>query len=373
MSDPLDFQRPVAERDAGIDRLKREANQRKAAGNGASPVGANDWREHAFTAAALRAMDFPPVSFVVDGFIPEGLSILAGRPKIGKSWLALDLALGVAGDKPVLGKIQPTTGDVLYCALEDNRRRLKRRISRLLAGGAWPERLTMATKWRRLDAGGAEDVISWCESALSPQLVILDTLASVRPDRQSRDTPYEGDYRALEEIHRVAGDKAMGVVALHHTRKMEAEDPLDTISGTLGLVGCADTALVLARGGQGTTLYIRGRDEEESEHAVTFNKETCRWVVLGEAAEVRRSDTRNQILAALLANRGEMSPTELASATDIAHNTVHQRLTGTLADGEVIQLRRGKYCHPSHAQYLREEGAVSLRRKDQKGPKLVKR
>jgi hypothetical protein len=313
------------------------------------------WRKYSFTAAELKVQTFPPVSFVVPGIIPEGLSILAGRPKIGKSWAALDTALGVAGDQPVMGGIHPTLGDVLYCALEDNKRRLKRRISKLLAGREWPHRLTLATQWRRLDAGGAEDIISWCKAAPSPALVILDTLASVRPDRAARDTSYEGDYRALEEVHRFTGEKAIGAIALHHTRKMEADDPFDTISGTLGLIGCADTGLVLARGGQGTSLYIRGRDVEESEHAIIFNKDTCRWSILGEAAEVRRSDTRNKILAALLEAKSEMAPQDLAHATNIAVNTIHQRLPGMLADGEVIQLRKGKYCHPSCAENLRAE------------------
>jgi predicted ATP-dependent serine protease len=97
----------------------------------------SSWREHVFSAASLRSMEFPPVSFIVPGFVPEGLTILAGRPKIGKSWLALEVCLGVAGDYTVLGGSQPVPGDVLYCALEDNPRRLQKRIYKLLAGREW--------------------------------------------------------------------------------------------------------------------------------------------------------------------------------------------------------------------------------------------
>jgi AAA domain-containing protein len=88
-----------------------------------------DWRVHTFTAAVLRTMPFPEVSYVVPGIIPEGLTILAGRPKIGKSWMALDLAIGVAIGQNVLGGVKVAQGDVLYCCLEDNPRRLQRRIS----------------------------------------------------------------------------------------------------------------------------------------------------------------------------------------------------------------------------------------------------
>jgi hypothetical protein len=304
-----------------------------------------DWRSHIFTASALRTMDFPEVAFIVPGLIPEGLTLLAGRPKIGKSWLALDLGIGIAAGKQVLGGIEVSQGDVLYCALEDNRRRLKRRIMKL--SGEWPERLTMTTQWRRLDQGGVEDIDDWCRSVSSPRLVLLDTLAGVRPVRSGNDTLYDGDYKALSDIHRLANDRGLGVVALHHTRKMEAEDPVDTISGSLGTAGAADTCLVLMRSSRGTTLYVRGRDIEEGERAVVFGPETCRWTLLGDAADVQRSDTRKAILNALMEATDLMRPADIAAASTLPRNTVDVTLHRMAADGEVIQVSRGQYCHPS--------------------------
>jgi AAA domain-containing protein len=192
------------------------------------------WRANVFTAAALQKIDFPPVSYVIPGLIPEGLTILAGRPKIGKSWGALEIAIGVArGIKVFGGTEEVEQGDVLYCALEDNKRRLKRRLTKLLfsMGGEWPNRLTLATQWRRLE-GGVDDIKSWCDSVPSPRLVLLDTLAGVRPPREKNDNLYDGDYKALRAIHALANHRALAAVALHHTRKMEADDPLDTISGS---------------------------------------------------------------------------------------------------------------------------------------------
>jgi hypothetical protein len=191
--------------------------------------------------------------------------------------------------------------------------------------------------------------MDWCNSVSKPRLVVLDTLAGVRPERQQRDTTYDGDYKALLEIHRFANERGLAALVLHHTRKMEADDPLDTISGTLGTIGCADTGIVLARGPQGTSLYVRGRDIEEGEHAVSFNKDTCRWIVLGEAAEVRRSDTRNKILAVLIDAKESMRPTEIAQTSGVKLNVVYQRLPGMLKAGEVTQVARGKYAHPSNA------------------------
>ena len=306
------------------------------------------WRSYAFTAAALREMEFPPVSYVVPSLVPEGLTILAGRPKIGKSWMALELAIGIASGGKVLGGINVEQGDVLYACLEDNKRRLKRRVMKLLSpfSSEWPERLTLATQWRRLDQGGIADIVDWCDSAPSPRLVLLDTLAGVRPARSGTDTLYEGDYRALRDLHRLANERGLGAVALHHTRKMDADDPVDTISGSLGLAGCADTCLILARSSKGTTLYVRGRDIEECERAVIFGSENCKWSVLGDAAEVYRSDSRSKILEALLAASDVMGPAEIASSTGLLRNNVDQLLHQMKMAGEVAQPRRGQYAHP---------------------------
>jgi RecA-family ATPase len=307
------------------------------------------WREHCITADNLQTKSFPPVVYIVPGIVATGLSILAGRPKIGKSWMVLEMCLGIAEGTQVLGNIVPIMGDVLYCALEDPQRRLQSRISKLLwpRMKGWPKRLTLATRWRRLDEGGAEDIAQWINSADEPRAVVLDTLAGVRPERSRNDTTYDGDYRALVDIQRLANDKGVGAIALHHTRRMEADDPLDTISGTLGQVGCADTGIVLNRGPQGSTLYVRGRDLEEAEHAILFNKETCRWTILGDAADVQRSDTRKKIMAELLKAKSPMKPVDIAHATGIALNTIYQRLPGMVEAGEAAQVSRGLYCHPN--------------------------
>jgi hypothetical protein len=96
-------------------------------------AGKPSWRDNVFTASELRTMRFKVIEYVVPGIIPEGLTILAGKPKIGKSWLALDLALAIPGGRYVLGDLKPAPGDVLYCALEDNKRRLWKRTRKIMA------------------------------------------------------------------------------------------------------------------------------------------------------------------------------------------------------------------------------------------------
>lgn len=192
------------------------------------------WRDHVFTAAELQRKTFPAVSYCVPDLIPEGLTMIAGKPKIGKSWLALDVCIAVAAGRFCLGERKPIQGQVLYAAMEDNPRRLQRRIDKLLSpvSGQWPEGLKLANSWRRLDKGGVDDIRQWIEQAGNPRLVILDTLASVKPIRTQQG--YSEDYESLAALHRLANEKGVSIILLHHTRKMEADDPVDTVSGTLG-------------------------------------------------------------------------------------------------------------------------------------------
>src|SRR5262249_30876502 len=120
-----------------------------------APASTAAWKSNAVTAEVLQKKQFAIPRIVLPGLICEGVTILASKPKIGKSWLALDICIATAGGRFTLGELKPRTGDVLYLALEDSQRRLQRRIDRLLssASEAWPARLTMATEWRRVDDG----------------------------------------------------------------------------------------------------------------------------------------------------------------------------------------------------------------------------
>jgi hypothetical protein len=309
----------------------------------ARPIKKPNWRDHSLTAQQLQAKIYPEIKYVVPGLIPEGLSLLVGRPKIGKSWLALDIALSIAGNRVCLGDRDPEIGDVLYCALEDNERRLKNRITKILGGGTpWPQRLTLSTKWRRLNAGGVQDIADWADQTRQPRLVLLDTLANVRPI--NTQDGYAADYNALTSVHRLANDRGLAVIALHHQRKMEAEDPLDTVSGTLGIVGCADTTMILSSGRSGKSLYVKGRDIEEMEFAVDFNASTCRWKIIGDADDVRRSETRKKIIAALPENGDGIGPKEIAEISGVREAVVKTRLADMVRDNEVEKVARAQYA-----------------------------
>jgi hypothetical protein len=295
-------------------------------------------------ATALLAKTLPTIEHIVPGYIQPGLSIVAGKPKTGKSWLSLGLAVAVATGGLALGTVPVKQGSVLYLALEDNERRLQQRLRQILQDQEVAlDDLYLETECPRLDAGGAEAMREWVDANVDARMVIVDVFTKIRPERSSSDTAYESDYRALAPLKQLADETGIAVVVVHHTRKMAAEDPFETVSGTNGITGAADTILILDRGGQGTTLYARGRDIEEIETALLFDKQSGAWLAQGPAAEVRRSDERQAILAALAEGDGPMSPTELSARLDVTNANLRQLLQRMMASGEVSKCRRGLY------------------------------
>lgn len=315
------------------------------------PAAAGVKPKFGFSAEELGTMSFAPIKWVVPGYVPEGCSILAGRPKLGKSWLVLDIALAVARGHYCLGDVECTKGEVLYLALEDNQRRLKSRIEKVsppLCENRWPPELTFATEWPRCDEGGLERLRGWIESKTNPRLIVVDVLAQFRSGRADRESLYESDYRAVKGLQELAAEFGLAVIVVHHVRKGNTEvDPFERVSGTLGLTGAADTTIILDRDSNGCTLYARGRDLEEYERAVTFDRESCRWTVQGEAMEVRRTDERSQILAVLEDATEPMSPRDISIATGMPRNSTDQLLFKMGKAGDVVKAARGKYVHPS--------------------------
>ena len=303
------------------------------------------------TAAELQDIKFEPVRWIVPDFLTEGCTILAGRPKLGKSWLALDWAVAVARGGTSLDRtcIQ---GDVLYAALEDNGRRLQSRLRKVTTSGQWPARLRLLLDGElpRANDGGLNWTREWLKAQEAPRLVIIDTLARVRDTKGRDEGNYEADYAAVIPWKALADEYAVAVVLVHHVRKMAAEDPLETISGTNGLTGAADAALVLNRDGQGCTLSGRGRDLEEYQHAVSFDRLSCRWTALGDAIDVRRSDERADLLAELAATSEDLTPTDLAERLCKRTPAVKMMLGRMAKAGEVARgEKRGTYRHPDRA------------------------
>ena len=289
----------------------------------------------------IMATQFAPIQWVVPDYLPEGLSILAGRQKLGKTWLALDWGVAVATGGAAMGSIFCEVGDVLYIDLENGPRRVQGRINMLFPGERnRPDlaRLGWVNDAPDLNKGFVPALEDWRTSVTRPRLVVIDVLQRIKPAGKAHQNSYESDYDAMSELQRWATKHRIAVLCLHHTRKGGAVDPLEALSGSNGLSACADTTLVLDRNGTGTTLYVRGRDVEEKESALTFTG--GHWTLGGPAAEVRRSAS---ILAALGSATEAMSPLEIADVTGMKGGNVRKLLFGMVGAGEVTKVDRGRY------------------------------
>lgn len=238
----------------------------------------------------LMATVFPPVRWAVENVIPEGVTLFAGRPKIGKSWWLLNVALAVASGGVALGAIKVEPGSVLYLALEDGARRLKDRIRQLLKaqGMAMPEGITFATagNWPRVNEGGLDHLAAWLDAHADARLIIVDTLAKFRTETTGHRNAYDEDYGALGAVQNLAIGRGVAVLASTHTRKPKAggedADLLDETQGSTGLTGAADAVLVLRRPRQQNDgkLFITGRDVEERELRLHLDPEYHLWRIV---------------------------------------------------------------------------------------------
>ena len=271
-----------------------------------------------FTAAALMKMDLPDPRWAVEGILPEGFSLLAGKPKLGKSWMALNIALAVAAGGFALGSVTVEEGDVLYLALEDTKRRLQGRLDKLLQRqhAEPPERLTLTVEAPRQDKGGLAWLSEWLLHHKKARLVIIDTWAKFKPRQLVRTNEYEADYAHGAELKTAADKEGLAILVLHHCRKMGAADPLEEVSGSVGLTGVADAILVLRRerGQHDATLHVTGRDVEEQELALSWQAEFCQWSIIGQADEYRVSKERAEALVVLRKSGRPMKAAEVASA-----------------------------------------------------------
>jgi biotin operon repressor len=300
-----------------------------------------------FTSAAeLLAREFKEPKWAVPNLLAEGITIFAGKPKTGKSWAALDFAVAVAGGHSALGNIDCQQGEVLLLALEDNDRRLQQRLKAVLQGKSAPSALIYATQWRRADAGGLDDLAAWLTAHPRARLVIIDTLQMIRSQRSRNDGVYADDYAAVGSLKALADRFGVSFLVVHHLRKDAAGDPLESVSGTSGITGSADTILVLKREPRDALalLYVRGRDVPEAEIAMQFDDATGKWLRLIGVDDFRLSKERRAIMKVMQDFAEPMSPKEIAEATGKSRASIRMLLRKMRQTGDVARRDDDRYA-----------------------------
>jgi hypothetical protein len=306
-----------------------------------------------YTLEELLTLELPEPKWVVPGLLSEGLNLLAGPPKAGKSWLALNLAITVAAGGMVLGEHQATAGNVLYISLEDRTRRVQGRARKILAGKdhATRGRLMIFTEFPRQDAGGLEAIQQWVEESHNPSLVIIDVWQRYKPNksRGRNSNAYEQDYADLGQLKGMLDAKNVSCLCLHHLNKSNPEDVVEKLSGSMGIGGCADGIMVLTRQRSETEgeLFLTGRDIEEKKFAMKFDSESCTWTSLGEAEGRLRSVEGKKITEFMrnAGHRAKMWPKEIAESLGLHPNSTRTTLCRLVERG-ILKRDGGRYHYP---------------------------
>jgi hypothetical protein len=310
----------------------------------------------------LDQVKFPSRKWVVNRLLPVGLSLLVGAPKMGKSWLALQLAL-MLGCSGFVEDAEPDPaedfrvnfpsdflgfpvayGRVLYLALEDSERRLQTR-ARALMRGALPDSVSYATEWNLLHDGGLEDIQVWVDDTPDAKLVILDTFGRLR--KPTTQYSYDRDVHDLKDLQRLALDRDVGILLVHHKRKGgDGDDYLESVSGTTAIAGTCDTILSLSRprGEAVGALQVTGRDVEEQAFRVRHVPDNGRWVYEGPLELFQLSQERREIVE-LLESKGPLSPKQVADNLKKNVSTTTNLLIKMVSAGNVKKAGHGKYAY----------------------------
>ncbi|MSO74155.1 MAG: AAA family ATPase [Alphaproteobacteria bacterium] len=288
---------------------------------------------------------FKEPRWAIPGLLPEGAAMLAGKPKTGKSWLALDFALSVAGALAAMGSTLCYAGPVLYLALADTGRRLQGRIKAVLQDRPVPNGIDFATEWRAADAGGIDDIRTWLDVSHAAGLVVVDTLERIHGRSDRNEGVYQNDVQAIVPLKKLADKFSICILLVHHLRKEKSDDPLERISGSAGITGALDTPLILKRepNSPHAILYVRGRDVHEQEIVLQFDGDTGRWIKLGGADDFRRTEQRREVFRAMKEAGRPLKPTELAERLAKKTVTVRSIIHRMAQSGDLVPLADGAY------------------------------
>lgn len=285
---------------------------------------------------------------LVEGLLPAGCFLLIGKPKKGKSWMVLDIALSVATGGQFLGK-RCEQGKVLYFALEDNLNRIQDRARQLMArnfitSARALQIATMEAGVEGMDQGFFQRVRATLDADPSYRLIVVDTLSCVRPAKVRDQGLYSYDRAAIDPFTRLCADfPGLTVLIVHHARKADSLDPQDMSSGTTGLTGACDGFYVLADDHENhcMVLYSHGRDAPPVELALKLN--IPKWECIGTPEEAGLGETQKRVVDAMKANVYPMRSSDIADAIGESRQNTSNKLTALLKRKIVTKTDKGLY------------------------------
>jgi RecA-family ATPase len=295
----------------------------------------------AYTAQEIMDMDPSQTTTIVPGIISQGVTLLASKPKIGKSYLCLHIGLGVASGGKVLG-IEVAAQDVLYMALEDKKEDMQQRLQKMLGSAPAPDRLKIVFKWDPIGKGGLQDLEEWLVKHPETRLVIIDTLGKICDLNQGN---YHADYEIISKFKDIAARHKIAIVLVHHLRKTGARDEFDGVSGSTGLTGAVDTIVILKRKRLQTeaTLLISGRNQKEAELALRFDQTTGIWEPREQTEENHLTPERHEIVELLKKAPAPLRLQEIAQALGKKRANVGNLMNKLIKQGITERISYGHY------------------------------
>lgn len=262
-----------------------------------------------------------PVRYVVPGWLPEGLTILASNPKMGKSTLMLQIEVAIATGGKFWGEDVPAAR-VLMIDLETNERRLRRKLVEAGIVDLPEGMLRYATDWPR-GLLGIEQIAQCLDEDPLIRLVVIDTLQRFRDSGSGKQNAYAADYEALAPLQQLCRDRpGLSIVCVHHKRKAATDDPIDSINGSAAIAGAADGIWIMSRKGSDYTLHIQARDWEKNEDEFRIERDNGKWRLIDGP---RFTANEAEVLKYLDIGGGMTAP-QLAEALQVGRQTAYERL-----------------------------------------------
>lgn len=291
---------------------------------------------------------FPGRPPVIEGLLYPGVYLFVGAPKVGKSFLMLQLGYHVGAGLPLWG-YSVRQGTVLYLALEDDYDRLQERAYQMF-GADSTKHLRFATIAQQLASGLYKQLRGFVKDYPDTRLIIIDTLQKVREGGGEKYS-YANDYEVITGLKQFADESGVCLLLVHHTRKQQADDKFDMISGTNGLLGAADGAFLLQkerRTGNAATLDISGRDQQDQRLYLTRDEERLMWQLERAETELHK-EPPDEVLEAVAALVTEERPEWTGTATDLAAALGLDMKANALAMR--LNVRAGRLLYEYHIRY----------------------
>lgn len=307
----------------------------------------------------LMELNLPPQSFTVRGLLPQGLSILGGAPKIGKSWLMLDLCIRVAKGEPLWG-METKQGTTLYLCLEDTLRRIQHRLNCITEDV--PANAYFATASGTLADDLEAQILQFIREHPDTVLVVIGTFQMIRGN--SNEPSYGGDYDEIQKLKRIADSQRISLLLVHHLRKQGDRDPINKLSGTTGITGAVDCVFVLdksRRREDAATLVCTGRDIEHRELELRFSKDEFVWNLMSDSAKESMGTMPKDMVAFV----EFMKQIQTYSGTNTGLAEQFSAFSGMPATPKGLKQRMNKWC------YRLEDLGVTFYSRETKQGKLV--